>query len=1163
MMGKSHVRFDGEKVASGSLRRAALLCRNCLFVVVALCGTAFADEVNVGWHQIVGTEVPAGSTVQRTDRVTIDDAGTYVKTGAGTLEMPIAAVDNQIPSTVKVLGGTLKLTTQTVPARDIDNPPSVIAQAAFWVDATAGKGLVTVNGEAGAETGLVPEYVTKWLDRRETNAEAPTRVYAVAAWTNNTESPLWGVPPAVMTVNGRRTVYFGGAHSGQFMAFRKGASAHTINKIYDYFLVFGVTNCMGLVLGGRGDSVTAFFRTDIWTGSGPLLYPRNDVGVNGYASRHYLDGRLIDPYTATPKRNAFQLFNSHRPQLLGDKDSIASAFFDGYSNNTVGGVVGHTGGDYLCEVIVFTNRISNVQRLEVERYLMAKWNLPNVLNNKDDLLAQNTTFATASNATVEVEVPAGTSSTPIQLAGEGAVVKTGTGLLALGSSTEAPFSGSFDLQEGSVLSQGGPVPSLALAAGTRLHSGEFNINGLPVVDSAEYEAGAGTRTTCFADAVAGTVRKTGAGPARIRALAADVKKLQVAEGQLILDGGVKAKTLEDDGVVSVEIPNPSFERPFALRTDGSAPYHNHGAITAESGWTALTGVGTSMFMTSLNNYNGLNAWSTWCPQPCPDGTNVLYLITVGGAYTTVTIPKSGRYQFSALACARARGDKSMYNICDVFLGTSLATRQNFGQIVPSDDAFHRFYCRTPYIEAGTYVLGVRTRTSTDSGIALDDFRLDYIPDVERVPAAYTIPNGNFDDLDAIAQIAMPSVDNSTKNWTLSTETSNNWPLAHITLPSMRMRNNGAGFTLSDWAWNSAQVLIFKTGWAETTFTPPAGTYQLRGRIARWRGIWNDTKSTISTTSPGVTATLNLGGTVKTLGSVTAASELLSEKIWSDSFTVDGQTPVTLRLSLASSAGAVILDDFDLISDVPDTELLAETACETTWTKLNPAAASLGNEAAYAGNLRSYTGTVGSWPYGHYWGYNRHSGNSYLFICENGGVQQNVTIPKAGTYRLVYHERSRKDKGNGANPVQAWIRNAAGTYTNFISRSTRYFATNYVEYAYHFQLPAAGAYVLAFQGTGYDWQNKAKEDLESLVDGVSLQYVRDPLNETPTMPADLAVEVANEAVLNLNFPGTLKLRRLHLNGEPVCGHVDAATHPKFITGMGSLEVPPAGTLILFR
>ena len=1140
--------------------------RNLLLGASLLALGAFAAEVNVGWHQIDGVDVSDGATARQADRVAIDDGGTFVKIGAGTLEMPIDAVDNLVPATVKVLDGTLKLTTEAVSARDADNPPGVIDQAAFWVDATAGKGLVISNGEENVETGATPEFATKWLDRRETNPESPTRIYAIAAWTNNTASPLWGVPPAVMTVNGRRTVYFGGAHSGQFMVFQKGGAKHTISKIHDYFLVFGVTNCMGLVLGGRTDANMAFFRTTIWTGgSDPFLYPRNDVGVNGYASRHYLDGRLFDPYSEPPKKGYFQVFNSHRPQLLGSTSSIADAFFDGYANNTVGGVVGHTGGDYLCEAIVFTNRISNAERLAVERYLMAKWNLPDGHTDQEPLLAENTTFATASDATIEVAVPAETRSTPIQLAGEGTVVKTGEGMLTLGASREAPFSGAFDLQGGSVLSQGGPVPSLALAAGTRLHSGEYNVNGLPVVNSAEYETGAGTRTTCFADAAAGTVTKTGAGPARIRALASDVKKLQVTEGQLVLDGGVKATTLENGGALSVEIPNAGFERPFPMRTTGVDAYLNHGSITAASEWTGVVNdVGKNMFMTSVDNFKGLNAWSTWCSQPCPEGTNVLYFIGVGGAYTTITIPKSGRYQFSALACACVRSGKpTCYNICDVFLGTSYEARQNFGQIVPSDDAFHRFYCRTPYLEAGTYVLGLLTRTAVDAGIAFDDIRLDYIPDVDRAPAAYTIPNGNFDDLNAIVDIASPAGINTTKHWTLSTDLVNTWPTALITTPGTRMHKNGVGVTLSDWMWNSAQLLLYSNGWAQTTFTPPAGTYRLRGRIARWRGNWNGT-----TINAGASAAVDvtIGGATRRLGSRTPSTERLTEHIWPNGFTVDGQTPVTLKLSILDNVkGGLIVDDLDLISESGDEELLAETACEKTWVTLNPEPVHLGNSASYAGGLRSYTGTVkgDGHEFGFYWGYNRFSGNAYIFTCENGGAQQNVTIPQAGTYRLVYHERSRKDKNNGANPIQAWIRSADGAYTNFISRSTRYFATNYVEYAYHFQLPAAGQYVLAFQGTGYNWQNRAKEDLESMVDGVSLKYVRDELNETPSVPAGLSVDVANDSILNLNFPGTLKLRRLHLGGASVSGFVDATTHPKFITGMGSLNVPPAGTVLILR
>ena len=313
--------------------------------------------------------------------------------------------------------------------------------------------------------------------------------------------------------------------------------------------------------------------------------------------------------------------------------------------------------------------------------------------------------------------------------------------------------------------------------------------------------------------------------------------------------------------------------------------------------------------------------------------------------------------------------------------------------------------------------------------------------------------------------------------------------------------------------------------------------------------------------------MTLGEAAQSLGTYTAASERLAENIWPVTFTVDGATAVTLSLALPAADGAVLVDDLDLVGDTPgDVELLTDTACETgtAWKKLDPWPAALGNGAVQDAAVRYYDGFLSNGaPFGQYWGYNRFNGSKFLFLVENGGMQQTVNIPKAGIYRLVYHERSRKGTHNGANPVMAWIRNAAGTYTNMIARSTAHCSTNFVEYTCHFRLPAAGEYVLAFQGTGYNWATKPNEDIESLVDGVSLTYETGTLNETPDVPERMSIDVAPHAILALDFPGTLKVRRLHLGGLPVSGHVDATTHPAYLTGMGALDAPPAGSVFLLR
>ena len=69
--------------------------------------------------------------------------------------------------------------------------------------------------------------------------------------------------------------------------------------------------------------------------------------------------------------------------------------------------------------------------------------------------------------------------------------------------------------------------------------------------------------------------------------------------------------------------------------------------------------------------------------------------------------------------------------------------------------------------------------------------------------------------------------------------------------------------------------------------------------------------------------------------------------------------------------------------------------------------------------------------------------------------------------------------------------------------------------------------------------------------------------TPDLPADLSVEVASGATLALDFPGTVKIRSLRLGNRHPGGIVSAETHPDYISGTGSLEVPPPATVLTLR
>ncbi len=1118
-----------------------------------------ADDLKVGYREITGVSVESGATATQSGRVDVLPQGRLLKIGGGTLSMPLEAIESRVPSKVEVLDGTLELTAGAVAPRDVNNPPSVIAEkAAFWVDATAGKGLVSTNGEADAETGVVPVFAARWCDRRETNPASPTLLYAEAWWTNSTSSALWGVPPAVETIDGRRTVYFGGKNSSQCMMFMKNGALSAVTGVYDAFAVFGVTNCLGLVLGTYGEKVSTFFLTTIqtWPNIKYINYARHDVGPSSYSSRFYLDGAVFDPYYTGPKRG-FQLYERHRFDSLGD--SNVQAFFTGYANPSAS-VSACDGGDYLSEVILFTNRLSDAERLDVERYLMAKWDLPHVKDGKLPMQRQYRAVSVAAGATLEVSANSGEIMDEIQLSGEGTVVKKGEGVMAVGPSGDVPFTGTLDLQGGSVIARGARVPAVALTSGSRLNSKEVRYSSAdPVTEDEAAQASAATTVTLHSDAASGMAVKDGPGPARVRSIADGVKKLKVEAGQLVLDAGVVSSASPIESI-SATIPNHDFERPFTIGNFNSGdPYAQFGKLMSDSGWTSMN---NGVLLTTIPSSKG-DKWGTWLSNPCPQGTNVLYIIAGGGAYTTVTFPVSGYYHGSVLVSVRSRGAQQ-YSPVDVFLGKTLQTTNLIGTIVgghngakPED--FRRHYFRTPYVEAGVeYVFGVKSRFSPDHGMAFDDFRMDYLPGGERDEPAYKIPNGDFEQIGPISHIINLANGVTTAGWTLSDAGSD------LTLPSTVV-SSGRLFTIADVDTGSVQLMLASNAWAETTFTPPAGTYYLRGRMADWPSYWGFNRSQRGAT---VHATVTISGETTDLGSLAAGGHLLTQYVWPNPFTVDGATPVTLRLTQPHNLRVVLVDDLELVSKLPEGELLADPEVEDdkVWTALNPAAPRLAEGVPQGGGLKSNLGVVTgtTTPVSYYWGHNMFSGNIYMMLAENGGTQQSVTIPQAGTYRLTYHERSRvHNTGNGANPVRAWIRSADGSYTNFISRSTRYWSTNYYENAFLFSLPSAGNYVLAFQGTGYNWRTNPREDIETLIDGVSLRRVTDELVDVPSVPEKIRIEVANGAILALDFPGTLRTGSLKLGGTHVTGLVNSDTHPDYICGMGTIDARPIGCVLSIR
>ena len=190
--------------------------RLMLLAVLPLCATAIHGEgLYVGYKEKSAVDVPAETSETRAP-VYVDGNGTFDKTGAGELQIPLAAIWQNHPFAARVREGSLTLTSGAAPT--FETPTETLDKAAFWVH--AGKGLVVSNGT----------YVYEWNDAREDAAKAGAYdaanpvtgrkyLYAKAQWDlGNPGNAFFGIAPDLVVRSEKPMLFFNGQKtSGQFM----------------------------------------------------------------------------------------------------------------------------------------------------------------------------------------------------------------------------------------------------------------------------------------------------------------------------------------------------------------------------------------------------------------------------------------------------------------------------------------------------------------------------------------------------------------------------------------------------------------------------------------------------------------------------------------------------------------------------------------------------------------------------------------------------------------------------------------------------------------------------------------------------------------------------------------------------------------------------------
>ena len=200
-----------------------------------------------------------------------------------------------------------------------------------------------------------------------------------------------------------------------------------------------------------------------------------------------------------------------------------------------------------------------------------------------------------------------------------------------------------------------------------------------------------------------------------------------------------------------------------------------------------------------------------------------------------------------------------------------------------------------------------------------------------------------------------------------------------------------------------------------------------------------------------------------------------------------------------------------------------------------------------------TSTIIFTKYGYapnYFGSSRCDGNRYVAIFGTASVEQTLTFPEAGVYRLEFYAASRYNPhvNCGHNPLKASFAAVGSGTTNEIC-TVRVDSLDFLRHEALFRIPAAGQYALRIEGVTAD----ANSDRMSRLDKVSVRKSGAFGADAPAIGKDTVIDVADGAKLRLDFPGTLKLGGVRYAGRMYLGTLASDTCP-FLLGPGTIRTP---------
>ncbi len=1148
--------MNTQRLTTGRGGRAA---RKALFAAALAGGacTAVAADAPVflGGGNAFTQDVPAGETVTRTGLLAIGDGVVY-KTGAGTWRIPLNTLMPSASSKIVVCAGRVDVVEGGTPP-DVPEPAWLRTRAALWLSARADEAQIDADG-AGR--------VAAWYDVRETDRAAPHYMYGLPIDDFNR-----GGAPVRDAFDGRPSVSFGGYGSGIALLFMDtNGVQHAASDVLHFYVVHGVRKNVGVLAG------TSVAWSDALAMGGEAPYfpenwnenDTNRVGVAYYASgsgvpdtRFTRNGTVCPGQTAVPRAGAWEVAGFNR---LAKAECIDALFRECLPRTAL--PHHRSGGDAVGEVLLFTQRLTEAERVELEAYLMRKWGVWS---------PSRPTVEVAEAAQAAVSVGAGeTAFLPDGAAGAGTLVKTGAGTLADHPASGWARSGlAVALREGTLRTRA--LAPLRAEGGRRV-----TVEKTPTrADNVATVAAADT----------GTFVKDGAEDAEVAAVAPDVARLRVARGRLRVTGGdAAAAAWAPAPPVAVPLVNAGFETPPAGAVDGAWFCDNRTDEASLPGWRVVARNQATWMRADTTSAN--ERMGTFRGRP-PEGMAFMALRQGSEVSQQVVLPSAGRYELTLWTTGQAREYRQVFDLLllDESAEDGTVVTNSFGVVPAMANGYYtpvKGACDVS--RAGTYRLVIATNPAWPIVSGLDDVRLVHRP--AGALRRRLVPNGDF-ERGAWKDETAFSAENACDGWSFVSPDgwARSYPavgrlgdnmlrVADVHAQDGRDRlKDGSGanplFQLRCLPDGGGASLAFQTsGVARTTFTPEKGTWKLKAVCAAY--YLEDGASDV------LEARVTVGGATASLGTLTAFDclALPAARVWPQAFTADGVTPVTLELAFSPKArGQLTVDDLELCEAAADDlrELLADGGFERRRT--NDAGQNTFADWNYWKEDRAtpvWTASNGHGPrrYDENAAYvkERWEGGGYAAIGAGCHLEQTFTAAAAGVYRLRFAACRRADyfdahpAGGGLALEVGVLRLDGGApVTNFTATVDDMNRSNFVARAYDFRLPAAGAYTLSFTSVnpegiaeGALWQ------LYNFIDGASLTRAPSPAKAAP-IPTATEVEIAAGAQLELAFPGTNEVARVCLDGRSRLGVLDAANCPGFLAGPGALFVRPRGTAVILR